>query len=122
MKSQAGYDINFWKNYKRRPVKEIVTGKIYDFGYISQAGYIVIYNVGKRDIDDTFAVTPDSIEPYYENLYVGDPVERVNSDYKFDGTVRAVFTKNSGLTRYVVEDDRGVLFIMNRKNLELRDG
>lgn len=53
-----------------------------------------------------------------EEINVGDTVERVNSDYKFVGTIRSVFQKNSGLTRFVVEDDRGILFIWNRKNFE----
>lgn len=53
-----------------------------------------------------------------QDVQIGDIVERVNSDYKFVGTVRSVFEKNSGLVRYVVEDDRGVLFIWNRKNFE----
>jgi len=53
-----------------------------------------------------------------QDVQIGDTVERVNSDYKFVGTVRSVFEKNSGLVRYVVEDDRGVLFIWNRKNFE----
>ena len=51
-------------------------------------------------------------------IKVGDIVERVNSDYKFVGTIRSVFQKNSGVTRYVVEDDRGILFIWSRKNFE----
>jgi hypothetical protein len=56
------------------------------------------------------------------DIEVGDTVERVNSDYKFVGTVRSVFQKNSGMTRFVVEDDRGVLFIWNRKNFEKVSG
>lgn len=51
-------------------------------------------------------------------IQVGDLVERVNSDYKFVGTVVSVFKKTTGQVRYVVEDDRGVLFIWNRKNME----
>ena len=55
------------------------------------------------------------------DIVVDDIVKRVSSDYTFVGVVRAVFPKLSGLTRYVVEDDRGVLFIWNRKNMELLD-
>jgi len=61
-------------------------------------------------------------QPSLSDIEVGDTVERVNSDYKFVGTVRSVFQKNSGLTRFVVEDDRGVLFIWNRKNFEKVSG
>ena len=48
----------------------------------------------------------------------GDKVRRINSDYEFIGTVVSVFEKTSGLIRYVVEDDRGLLFIWNRNNME----
>lgn len=52
---------------------------------------------------------------------VGDKVRRVNSDYEFVGTLVSVFKKTSGLTRYVVEDDRGVLFIWRRENFEIKE-
>ena len=51
-------------------------------------------------------------------IMVGDLVERVNSDYKFVGTVVSELKKTTGLIRYVVEDDRGVLFIWRRENFE----
>lgn len=54
-------------------------------------------------------------------IKIGDSVMRVNSDYEFVGTVVSVFQKTSGLTRYVVEDDRGVLFIWRRDNMEKID-
>ena len=48
---------------------------------------------------------------------VGDKVKKVGGDYTFEGTVVAVFQKLSGVTRYVVEDDRGVLHVYSEKNL-----
>lgn len=54
------------------------------------------------------------------SLHTGDVVSKVGGDYTFDGTVRAVFEKGSGATRYVVEDDRGILHIFSRQNLRLR--
>jgi len=51
---------------------------------------------------------------------VGDLVSKVGGDYKFDGVVVSVFTKLSGMTRYAVEDDRGVLHIYSFKNLKIR--
>lgn len=51
---------------------------------------------------------------------VGDAVRKVGGDYRFDGIVRAAFTKGSGLPRYVVEDDRGVLHIYSDTNLATR--
>ena len=53
------------------------------------------------------------------SIQVGDRVRRVSSDYTFVGTVVSKFNKLSGLVRFVVEDDRGVLFIWNEKNMEL---
>lgn len=51
---------------------------------------------------------------------VGDKVKKKDSDYRFDGVIVAVFAKLSGVVRYVVEDDRGVLFIHSDKSLEPR--
>jgi hypothetical protein len=48
---------------------------------------------------------------------VGDSVSKVGGDYRFDGTIVAVFNKLSGVERFVVEDDRGVLHIYSEKNL-----
>lgn len=47
----------------------------------------------------------------------GDEVSKVDGDYRFDGVVVAAFRKLSGVVRYVVEDDRGVLHIYSEKNL-----
>lgn len=51
---------------------------------------------------------------------VGDAVSKSGGDYRFDGTVVSVFNKTTGHTRYVVEDDRGVLHIYSKKNLVKR--
>lgn len=53
---------------------------------------------------------------------VGDKVSKVGGDYTFDGVVVAAFQKLSGKTRYVVEDDRGILHIFSGKNLVARQG
>jgi hypothetical protein len=49
---------------------------------------------------------------------IGDSVSKVGGDYRFDGVVRSVFTKLSGVIRLVVEDDRGILHIYSEKNLK----
>ena len=54
-------------------------------------------------------------------LKVGDKVSKIGGDYKFDGIIVAIFQKLSGLTRLVVEDDRGVLHIYSEKNLKLQE-
>lgn len=48
---------------------------------------------------------------------IGDRVQKVGGDYQFDGEVRAIVRKRSGQTRYVVEDDHGLLFIFHGDNL-----
>lgn len=52
---------------------------------------------------------------------LGEHVSKVGGDYRFDGTVIGVFTKLSGVVRYAVEDDRGVLHIYSAKNLKRRE-
>lgn len=52
-----------------------------------------------------------------DNFKIGQSVAKVIDRYTFKGVVRAVFTKNSGLVCYVVEDDRGVLHIYSHENL-----
>jgi len=49
----------------------------------------------------------------------GDRVTKITGDYSFDGTVDAVFAKQDGKTRLVVEDDRGALHIYSESNLRL---
>jgi hypothetical protein len=46
-----------------------------------------------------------------------DYVQQHGGDARFEGQVVCVFKKKSGLWRYVVEDDRGILHIFSDKNL-----
>ncbi len=52
---------------------------------------------------------------------VGDRVCKLGGDYTFDGVVVSAFLKRSGQVRYVVEDDRGLLFIFNEQSLQESD-
>ena len=52
---------------------------------------------------------------------VGDSVGERGGDYRFDGHVRAIVIKASGEILYVVEDDRGVLFIWREDQMTARD-
>ena len=52
-------------------------------------------------------------------LRLGDRVTKITGDYRFTGVVVAVFAKLSGATRYVVENEDGVLHIFSEKNLKL---
>lgn len=49
---------------------------------------------------------------------LGDQVEKVGGDYRYDGEVRGIVIKKSGKPRFVVEDDRGVLFIFNSSQIK----
>jgi len=52
-----------------------------------------------------------------DEILVGYEVHKTSGDYKFDGTVIAIITKKNGMIRYAVEDDRGLILIMNRGQL-----
>lgn len=54
------------------------------------------------------------MEPEFD---VGAAVTKRSGDYVFEGVVVARFMKRSGSIRYVVEDVRGLLLIMNAKQL-----
>lgn len=43
----------------------------------------------------------------------GSCVIKTGGDYRFEGTVVSAFQKLGGQWRYVVEDERGLLFIFN---------
>lgn len=49
-----------------------------------------------------------------------DKVKKVGGDYTYEGIIVGVIHKRSGKIRYVVEDDRGMLFIFNENSLEKR--
>lgn len=53
-----------------------------------------------------------------DTLKVGDRVAKTGGDYTFEGVVVAAFQKRGGAWRYVVEDARGILLIMNAKVLQ----
>lgn len=49
----------------------------------------------------------------------GDRVIKEGGDYTFEGVIVAVFRKKSGERRYVVEDARGILMIMNSAQIRV---
>jgi hypothetical protein len=51
-------------------------------------------------------------------MTIGDRVVKTGGDYTFEGIIIAVFQKRSGAIRYVVEDDRGLIMIMNPQQLK----
>jgi transcription elongation factor len=55
-----------------------------------------------------------------EEIKFGDKVKKVTGDYKFSGTVVSVFQKLSGQTRYVVENNDGILHIFSAANLRIK--
>ena len=59
----------------------------------------------------------NEVKPTSHLFKVGDKVQKVGGDYKFEGIVVCVFQKLSGQVRLVVEDDRGVLHVYSEKNL-----
>jgi hypothetical protein len=57
-----------------------------------------------------------SPSPTADKFHIGDIV-RKKKGYTFEGPVVSVFKKTDGKTRYVVEDDRGILHIFNGDQL-----
>lgn len=49
---------------------------------------------------------------------VGDSVEKNSGDYFYEGVVVSRFQKLSGAVRYVIENEDGVLMIMNEGQLK----
>lgn len=49
---------------------------------------------------------------------VGGRVRKEGGDYSYEGEVVGVIKKRSGKVRYVVENDDGLLFIFNEKQLK----
>jgi hypothetical protein len=45
-------------------------------------------------------------------------VRKTGGDYTYEGEIVAQFTKRSGAVRFVVEDDRGLLLIMNGNQIQ----
>jgi hypothetical protein len=52
----------------------------------------------------------------------GNGVKKTGGDYEFYGNVVAVFTKNSGVIRYVVENEAGILHIFSEGDLDPWEG
>lgn len=50
---------------------------------------------------------------------IGHRVAKRSGDYEFDGEVVAIIPKRSGAIRYAVEDDRGLLLVMNARQCGL---
>ncbi len=47
----------------------------------------------------------------------GHKFKKTSGDYTFEGTVLCVIEKLSGAIRYAVEDDRGLILIMNERQI-----
>jgi hypothetical protein len=69
------------------------------------------------DINAFLAARQSSTAPLFVE---GDEVEKSTGDYQFEGVVVSEVHKRSGEVRYVVEDDRGLLLIMNGKQIHKR--
>lgn len=50
---------------------------------------------------------------------VGQRVIKDSGDYTYNGIIVSIFEKRSGAVRLVVENDDGMLFIFNEKQLKL---
>lgn len=58
-------------------------------------------------------------EVFVTTIDIGMRVRKTGGDYRFEGTVVAIIQKLSGAVRVVAENDDGLLFIFNPKQLEV---
>lgn len=52
-------------------------------------------------------------------ISVGDTMQKIAGDYRFHGTVRSLFQKESGMWRVVLENQDGILHIFAPSQLQL---
>lgn len=52
---------------------------------------------------------------------IGDRIIKDQGDYQFVGTIIGILTKRSGAIRYAIEDDRGLILIMNDKQFNIME-
>lgn len=57
----------------------------------------------------------------HTGLCMNDAVIKDSGDYTFEGIIVGIIEKLSGAKRYAVEDNRGLLFIFNEKQLRKVD-
>ena len=59
-------------------------------------------------------------EPVLRLPFVGTRVRKTKGEYTFEGEIIAVYYKRDGVTcRYSIEDDRGLILIMNGDQFEV---
>lgn len=54
-------------------------------------------------------------------IEIGRHYQKQGGDYQFEGICVAVFEKQSGVVRVVLEDERGLLFIFNPSQLKEKE-
>ena len=77
-------------------------------------GYVVN---SSRPGDDSMCDTCGGSSDLKVAFEYGSKVKKVGGDYSYDGVVAGIILKKSGEIRYVVEDDRGMLFIFKDTSL-----
>lgn len=80
--------------------------------------------IATTGLTDQTAVQSDLISPHMERrstqgVSLGDKVKKTGGDYFYSGVIVGVIHKQRGAIRYVVEDDRGMLFIFRAEQLEV---
>lgn len=89
--------------YMTEPHIDAVLGKIYDLlehGQMSSARALLM-------------------NPLHANFKIGERVDKVGGDYRFQGHVVGAFEKRAGQIRYAVENQDQILHIYSEKNLVL---
>ena len=90
-------------------------------GPISEMGWERLSDVRRQfwtDVANAVAFAILHCDRVEGGLKVGDRVVKADGDYLFDGRIDALFAKQSGAVRAVVEDHRGILMILRPDQLQ----
>lgn len=71
-----------------------------------------------REDEDAWSIEHYGPETDADPL-IGQAIQKRSGDYRCDGWIMAIVTKRSGAVRYIVEDDRGMLLVMNAAQIGL---
>lgn len=113
-----------------RKLRELDAKRIHDTGDLHEVGYTrdverQMERLLWHNLDTIIAAlrsANDRSALVAADQFLCRKVSKRGGDYEFDGEIRAVVVKRSGAARYVVEDDRGLLLIMNGKQCGLEQG
>lgn len=90
-----------------------------DYGHRQIAcGRCGLHSGFRPDKDDTLLIAHWNTRPMMIGPFPDERVTKTGGDYDFEGDIRSIFTKRSGIVRVVVENDDRILHIFSPQNLK----